>query len=326
MPTAETEIQADRNSTGSGSDLVASEPPITRSLPLPVLQKLATPDVAMVTVILIWGGNFAVLKSAYAQIAPLPFSAVRFTLATVVMLALLYWREGDCRFPAGSFWKFVWLGLIGNTVYQVLFATGLAMTKTANASLIASTTPIAVALAGAAIGLEKITRFIALGLALALGGVLIVVISRGAALSSQTVTGDLLALCSVICWAAYVLGMRTVKGEISSLRATTLTLVTGTPGLILVGLPGLLKTDLSQVGAATIFGIFYSALLALVTCYLLYNRNVRLLGGIKTTIYGCAIPVVATLIAWPVLGEKPTLLQAAGAILIVAGVLVTRRK
>jgi drug/metabolite transporter (DMT)-like permease len=63
-----------------------------------------------------------------------------------------------------------------------------------------------------------------------------------------------------------------------------------------------------------------------VVCYLLYNRNVRLLGGVKTTIYGCVIPVIAALIAWPVLGERPTLPQAIGAILIVAGVLITRRK
>ena len=36
--------------------------------------------------------------------------------------------------------------------------------------------------------------------------------------------------------------------------------------------------------------------------------------------------VVAVLIAWPVLGERPTWLQAVGAVLIIAGVLVTRRK
>ena len=136
-------------------------------------------------------------------------------------------------------------------------------------------------------------------------------------------------LGSAFCWAAYVLGMRTVKGHISSLRATTLTMITGTPGLILFGLPGLIgmhKSGWGRIGVAAMFGIVYSAALALVTCYLLYNRNVRLIGGVKTTIYGCMIPAVAALVAWPVLGERPTPLQAAGAALIVAGVLVTRRK
>ncbi|MBS1786446.1 MAG: DMT family transporter [Acidobacteria bacterium] len=283
----------------------------------------------MAFVVLIWGGNFAVLKTAYSQIAPFPFAALRFALATVLMMALLWWREGDVRFPKGSFWKFVWLGVIGNTIYQALFANGLAMTTSANSSLIASTSPVAVAIAGGLIGLERITRFTVLGMALALGGISIVVGSRGAALTSHTLWGDLLVLGSVACWAAYVLGMRTVKGHISSLRATTLTMMTGTPGLILFGLPGLAKmqqTGWRGIGTAAIFGIIYSAALALVACYLLYNRNVRLIGGVKTAIYGCLIPVVAALIAWPVLGERPTLLQITGAVLILAGVLLTRRK
>ncbi len=123
-----------------------------------------------------------------------------------------------------------------------------------------------------------------------------------------------------------MLGLRTVGVGVSSLRTTTLTLITGTPGLILLGLPGMLGTDWSRVGGATAFGICYSTLLALVVCYLLYNRNVRLIGGVRTTIYACAIPAVAALVAWPVLGERPTLLQGAGAALIIAGVMVTRRE
>lgn len=312
MSTAETELQAEK---------LPERPSL--------FDKLSSPDLTMAFVVTIWGGNFAVLKTAYSQIAPFPFAALRFTLATGLMMLLLWWREGDVKFPAGSFWKFLWLGLAGNTVYQALFANGLAYTTSANGSLIASTSPVAVAIAGGLIGLERISRFTVIGLALALGGISIVVGSRGAALSSQTILGDLLVLGSVFCWAAYVLGMRTVKGHISSLRATTLTMITGAPGLVLFGLPGLIEmqqTGWQGFGAAGMFGIVYSAALALVACYLLYNRNVRLIGGVKTTIYGCVIPVVAALIAWPVLGERPTLLQAVGAVLIIAGVLLTRRK
>lgn len=288
--------------------------------------KIATPDLTMCIVVIIWGGNFAVLKTAYAQIAPFPFTALRFGLATVLMLLLLWWREGDCRFPAGSFGKFFWLGVVGNTIYQSMFANGLAHTTSANSSLIITTTPVMVALAGGLIGIERITRWTWIGLALTMSGIAIVMGTRGAAISSRTLVGDFLILGSCVCWAAYVLGMRTVHAELSSLRATTLTLVTGTPGLLLAGLPGLLHTDWSRVGITTCFDILYSAGLSLVMCYLLYNRNVRLIGGVRTTIYSCAIPLVATLIAWPVLGEKPVWMQAVGAVLIIAGVMATRRR
>jgi drug/metabolite transporter (DMT)-like permease len=280
----------------------------------------------MALVVLIWGCNFAVVKTALTQIAPLPFTAIRFVIATLLLALLLRWREGDCAFPKESFWKLFWLGIIGNTAYQALFASGLAHTTSANAALILTATPATTALIGGLIGVERVTRHVVAGIALAMGGVAVVMGTRGAALSSQTLFGDLLVFASVFGWTAYVLGMRRIGSGISSLRATTLSMITGTPGLVLLGLPGMLRTDWSRVGGAAVFGVLYSAALALVVCYLLYNRNVRLIGGVRTTIYGCAIPVIAALVAWPALGERPTAMQGVGAILIIAGVLVTRRR
>jgi drug/metabolite transporter (DMT)-like permease len=279
----------------------------------------------MFLVVLIWGANFAVIKAALAQLDPLVFTAFRFLLATILLIALLRWREGDWGFPPGSFHKLLWLGLLGNTAYQALFVSGLALTTSANSSLILTTTPVMVALAGGVIGLERITRFTIVGMTLALLGIGLVMLTRGADVSSGTIIGDLMTLGSVICWTCYVLGMRSLGG-MSSLRATALSLLTGAPGLLLIGAPGLLRVDWRQVGGAAVFGVLYSAVLGLVVCYLLYHRNVRLIGGVRTSIYGCAIPVIAALIAWPLLGERPTWLQGIGAVLIVAGVLITRRQ
>lgn len=287
---------------------------------------LLSPDLTMCFVILIWGANFAVVKAAMREIPPLPFTAIRFGLATALLMLLLRWREGDWKFPPGTARRFMWLGIVGNTIYQSLFCLGLYYTTSANASLILTTTPVVVAIAAGLIGMEKVTRNMVIGLALALGGIVIVMMVRGAALSSGTMRGDLMMLGGVFCWAAYVLGMRTVAGGISSLRLTTLTLMTGAPGLFLLGLPGLLRMDARRIGATALFGILYSAVVALVICYLLYNRNVRLIGGVRTSIYGCVIPVVATLIAWPALGERPTWVQALGAALVIGGVLITRRR
>jgi drug/metabolite transporter (DMT)-like permease len=288
------------------------------------LEKFAAPDLTMTLVVLIWGGNFVAVKAALAQIAPLPFTAIRFSIATLLLSILLRWREGDCAFPEGGFWKLFWLGVVGNTVYQAFFTTGLALTTSANASLILTTTPAMTALIGGLTGVEQVSRKMLAGIALALGGIGVVVGAR-ATVSGQTLLGDLLIFASVFCWTAYVLGIRALGGRVSSLRATTLTLFTGAPGLLLLGLPGLLKTDWARVGGAAVFGLVYSSALALVLCYLLYNRNVRRIGGVRTTIYSCGIPLVAALIAWPALGERPTLSQAAGAIMIIAGVLITRR-
>lgn len=286
----------------------------------------SSPDLSMVLVVLLWGSNFAIIKVSLKDLGPMPFTALRFSLATLLLLALLRWREGSLALPKGQFFRMLWLGLIGNTGYQILFINGLARTTSANGSLIISSTPIIVALAGSLIGLERINRYIIIGMSLAFSGILIVMLNRGASVSSDTLTGDLLVLGSSFCWAIYVLGMRAVSHEISPLKATTYTLVTGMPGLLLIGLPGIVTTDWSEVSSVAIGGILYSSIFALVVCYLLHNRAVRLIGGVRTTIYGCIIPVVAALVAWPMLGERPNAAQAMGAALIISGVVISGRK
>jgi drug/metabolite transporter (DMT)-like permease len=110
------------------------------------------------------------------------------------------------------------------------------------------------------------------------------------------------------------------------LNATALTLVTGTPGLVVLGWPGLQQVAWTQLPGRVWFGLLYSSLLALVVAYVLYNSNVKRIGGVRTAIYACAIPLLATLIAWPVLGERPHWWHAVGGLLIIGGVLLARRQ
>lgn len=279
----------------------------------------------MLVVVLIWAGNLSFVKAALSGMAPLPFTAVRFLLATVLLLLLVRWREGALHWPREFGWRLFWLGFIGNTVYQFFFAVGLSKTTAANSAMLMGTTPAIIALVGALFGLERLTRNIVLGVGLAFSGMLVVMLQQGAAVSSKTLTGDLLTLAAVLCWTGYVLGMRSLGGRISSLNATALTLVTGTPGLLVLGWPGLQQVAWTQLPGRVWFGLLYSSLLALVVAYVLYNSNVKRIGGVRTAIYSCVIPLLATLIAWPVLGERPHWWHAVGGLLIIGGVLLSRR-
>jgi drug/metabolite transporter (DMT)-like permease len=96
------------------------------------------------------------------------------------------------------------------------------------------------------------------------------------------------------------------------------------PGLALVGLPGLLALEWGTVGAAAWWALAYATVLSLVVAYLLWNRSVQAVGGTRTAIYMCITPLVAVGAAWLILGEHARPLQAVGAVLIIAGVLLTR--
>jgi drug/metabolite transporter (DMT)-like permease len=280
----------------------------------------------MLFVILIWGANFSIVKASFAQIPPLAFTALRFGVAAVLLLVILRLREGSIGIPRALVWRLIWLGFAGNTMYQILFINGLAITTAANTALLIATTPVLVLLIGRLFGIERLTRNTAFGIALAFTGITLVMLARGASVTQQTLTGDLLALAATLCWSIYTLGVRTVSANLSPLRITTWTMLTGTPGLILAGLPQLARTDWSRIDAAGWGGLLYASLLALVVAYLLWNTSVRRVGGSRTAVYACVTPLIATIVAWYMLGERLKPLQGVGAALIIGGVLLTQKK
>jgi len=89
-------------------------------------------------------------------------------------------------------------------------------------------------------------------------------------------------------------------------------------------LPGLLRLEWSAVPGTAWAALAYATVLSLVVAYLLWNRSVQAVGGTRTAIYMCVTPLVAVGAAWVMLGEHAQPLQGVGAVLIVAGVLLTR--
>lgn len=278
----------------------------------------------MLLVCLIWGLNFSVTKAAFNQIAPLPFTAVRFLVASLLLWVVLRILEGPVKLLAGPVKQLFVLGLVGNTCYQLAFILGLARTTATNSALILSTMPTVVAVFAGVLGLERITTRMRWGIGLGMLGVVLVIATRGVEFDIATLTGDLLTVMAVIFWAMYTIGLRKVPPDVSPLRVTTITAIAGTPGLVLAGLPGMFQADWEGVSMEAWLALGYASVLSLVVAYLLWNRSVKAIGGTRTAIYMCVTPLVAVLGAWLLLGERPHPLQGVGAAFIIAGVLLTR--
>jgi len=285
---------------------------------------LTTPALGLLLVVLIWGGNFTATKLAFVDISPLAFTAVRFAFGSVFMWLILARKEG-WRLPPRATWiPLIALGVVGNTIYQLCFMTGLYRTTATNSSLILASMPTVVTVGAGLLGFERITARQKWALAIATLGVLLVVASRGIALDGD-LDGDLLMLAAVLCWASYTLGLRSLAGRVSTLALTTWTLITGTPGLVLAGIPAVRRMNWAAVSVIGWGGLAYATLLSLVVAYLLWNRGVRQIGPSRAAIFTTLTPLVATLTAIALLGERPGLLHFAGGAMIIAGVLVSRR-
>lgn len=278
----------------------------------------------MLAVSLIWGANFSANKYALSAFGPLAFAASRFLIASALLWALVKWLAPGDPLPARAAWLLAGLGVIGNTGYQAFFMKGLVATTAINASLILAAMPIGVAVLSTLLGVERPGPRLWAGIAVATVGVGVVIVAQGISFSKATLGGDLMILLACVCWAAFTVGIRHVGRGLDPLRVTAISTIGGTPGLMLAALPEVSRTDWAHLPAGVVVALLYSSVLSLVVAYYLWSHAVQAIGGSRTALYNCVVPVFAASVAWVVLGERPLPAQLAGAALVFAGVFLSQ--
>src|SRR5262249_43848808 len=110
------------------------------------------------------------MKLMYRYFHPIAFNAVRFTVASLAMLALLIVRgEGHSIDPQDRR-GVLKLGFLANTIYPFIFVLGLYRTKAGNAALLMALTPIFAFLIGVAMKKEHFSSIILAGIVLSITG------------------------------------------------------------------------------------------------------------------------------------------------------------
>lgn len=282
-------------------------------------------DALLLSMALIWGLNYAVVKFGVRTFAPLAFNGLRVTLAAVALLliAVLTVRE---RWPSRSdVVRLLALGTLGNGVYQIFFIEGVARTRAGTAAIVLAASPAVIALIGRLRGSERTSPRSVAGIALSIGGVALVM-ATGRSGGGDTVLGGLLVLAGCLCWATYNVLLEPFTHRVHGVQLSALTMVGGAVPLLLISAPSLASTAWGSASPATWGAVAYSGLAALVVAYLFWYRGVRVLGPTRTAMYGNLQPVIALGFAWLALGEVPTLAQAAGTIAIMSGIVLTRRR
>jgi len=284
------------------------------------------PDLAIVLLVLIWGSNFSVVKAALSEFSPLAFNAARFVLASIALAAFLWATGTRLTFDRRDTRHLVGLGLLGNLLYQVLFIYGIDGTRAGNAALMLSTVPLVVTVLSVALRHENISPAGWGGVFLSIAGIAVILwgSSRGVQFGSDTLRGDLMTLAAAVGWSVYTVLSSPFVRRYGALPVTTLTLWTGTVGLVAVSTPALAAQDWGSVGPGAWGGLVFSGVLSIAVAYILWYYGVRHLGSSRTAVYSNTVPVVALIVAWLTLGEVPTWAQVGGTAMILGGIGLSR--
>lgn len=254
----------------------------------------------------------------FCQAPPLVIAFYRLAFATAILLPAVLLRREWRALPAdrGALGRVTVAGLL-LAIHFATWISSLALTSVASSVVLVSTQTVFTALFSARALGERAPARLYLGVAVAVAGTALVA-GADLALSPARLAGDLLALAGAATVAGYYVLGRRVRSEVSFVPY--LILVYGTGALALGGIALAAGQPLHGHSRAD-FGWFLAmAAGPSVVGHSCLNWAVRRIPVYHANLATFGEPVLASIYAAVLLGERPSWALGAGAALILAGV------
>ena len=283
-------------------------------------------DIFMLLAVLFWAINFSFIKIALREFSPQAFNGIRLLFASLILIIVLLVRGEGFSLAKSDILKILFLGIIGHTAYQLLFIHGLNWTTASNTSVILAMTPVFVALLSVLLKQEKIHWAGWLGIVISFIGFYFIITEQMGTFhfSWKELRGDLMILIGNLFWAIHTVFSKPFLEKISPLKWTSITLAAGTVFYLPFAALDIVRIQWSEISFQAWAALIFSGLFAIAICYVIWYASVRRVGNSKTAIYGYLSPIFTIIFAYLLISERITLLQIGGALIIFAGVYLTR--
>jgi drug/metabolite transporter (DMT)-like permease len=284
-------------------------------------------ELMLLATVLLWAFNFTVTKYALEHgFHPLAYSAFRYGAGAVLFSTFTYRREGTLRVRRRDIGLLLFAAGVGIWANQVFYVYSLTFTTATTVALVLGATPIFAALIAFAVGLERLdSRFWISAVISFFGVALIAVGSGGGSGVSTQVKGVLLSVATAASWAAYSVAVAPLMRRYSPYRISAIVLCVGFVPLLATAAHQL-ATQPTDLGWLPWLCVVYGILGPLVLTNILWFTAVHRVGPSRATLFANLQPFFAALFALLILDEKLGRLQLAGGALIVAGILLARRR
>ncbi|MCC7396475.1 MAG: DMT family transporter [Planctomycetes bacterium] len=277
------------------------------------------PQLVLLGLILIWSASYVVSKLALGSLTAPALVATRFWLAILCVLPLV--RRGLATQLRATLWPGITTGIALGSGY-LLQMQGLRLSTASMGGLIAGLIVPLVALGGFLVLGGRLGGRAALGLALAIAGIVLVCDASGGSW-----LGNGLLIGSSVSYAAHVL-LLSFHGRRVPLVAFTLwqLVVVASAGTVQAALDGEIAAQ-PELGVAwspaLLAELAYLGVLATGLAILVQGRVQHRIPSTQVALLFATQPLLAALCGWFWLDDHLTAMQLAGGGLIIIGVVVT---
>ena len=291
---------------------------------VPRAGKARTADLMLLTVVLLWSGNFTAMRYGVDTFHPLAFSSMRFALGAALYALVVWWRERSLRIARRDLLTVALLAAVGIFLNQVAVVYAIQKGGAANTGMLMAAAPIIAALLVLLLGHERIGPRHLIGLAVAATGALLVLYGGGG-VGGASLVGWVLGLVTAATFAAYSVLVRPLMARYSAERLSAAVLLMGSAMLIPVSLPQLAAQDWSAPPVNAWLALGYSVVLSLLVTNVLWFEGIHRVGAARATLFIYLEPFCVAIVAMVILHEHVSAAEWIGGVVILAGVLVARR-
>lgn len=275
---------------------------------------------ALVAAMLFWGCAAVFMRTLALALSAENSIALRYVLLSVINIGGLVWL-GTWRIPRADWPRFLLAGIAGMAGYNWFVNAGFELVPAGVGTLVTMIEPLMIAiLAALALG-EKLTRYVLLGVALAIIGSIVLFWPDLTTETQQPVSGRGLVYLLLCCigWAIYTIVTKPLLDRHDSFTVTAVTMLIAAPIMI-----GAASEPLPQLAARLDMRqwleVAYLVLASGIGGTMLWNYGAKHLSSTAAGTFLYLIPVIAVAAGALVLGEQVTLYIVAGGLLMLAGV------
>jgi len=277
-------------------------------------------EAALVLNTIVWGATFVLVKQALHDVSPVLFLALRFTLAAVALLVLF---RGSWSAPRNPRWSLTGGALAGVFLFSgYAFQTiGLQYTTAPKSAFLTGLTAVMTPLLAAVVYRTRPRTAEIGGVLLATCGMALMTLP-GATLAMNR--GDLLTVCCAVCYSAHILVLSRYSAK-ASFELVSIAQV-GVAALLAWSLFHGMETPHIRWTAGVWAAIVITGLFATALAFTFQAWAQRYTTSTRTALIFMLEPVFAWITSYLLTGETLSARAAAGAGLILGGVLVVELK
>lgn len=275
---------------------------------------------ALILAMLFWGCAAVFMRTLALALSAGNSIALRYVVLSIISLGGLLWL-GTWRIPRADWPRFLVAGLAGMAGYNWFVNAGFELVPAGVGTLVTMIEPLMIAMLAALTLGEKLTRYVLLGVALAIAGSIVLFWPD---LTTETqhpvsVRGLVYLLLCCIGWAIYTIATKPLLNRHDSFTVTAVTMLIAAP--IMIGAASEPLPQLAaRLDARQWFEAAYLVLASGLGGTMLWNYGAKHLSSTAAGTFLYLIPVIAVAAGALVLGEQVTAYVVAGGLLMLAGV------